>query len=389
MSLKKLKILTCFPDYILTYGIGYAAAQIALNMKKDDIESDVLCIKALGDFYNSDEVKKRIIIPINNKVIFKLIAKFCPSLFKALFEKKFYALCEHYDVIYMWQSCPLEWYQFAKQKNKIIISEFINCHQNYSKHILDAESRRINMRNNLVHPITQSSIDDENQKIKLCDFIFSPSPSVTESLINNNVSPNKIIDTSYGLMAEEQHPIDKTESDNQHFTAIFVARGIVRKGLHLLLDYWDKADINGTLKIIGRISPEMSEIIQTYQQNNTIEFIDFADNLVKYYRSSDVFVLPSLEEGSPLVIYQALGAGLPAIVSPMGSGGVVRDKVDGFILDPHDEQGWISAIQRLATDKFLRNKMASSARENSDNFLWSKVAIKRLNSLLQRLQEYK
>lgn len=388
MAKSRIKILTCFPDYILDYGIGYAAAQITLGMKNVNVKVDILCTQTLGEMYESNAVKKDIITPIKNKFFFKVVAKFFPEFFQTLLEKKFYKICDHYDVVYMWPNCPITWYRYAKQKNKIIVSEFINCHQQFSKNILDLESKRLGIDSLNLHAISQMAINDENEKIELCDFIFSPSPCVTKSLTANGVLESKIIDSSYGLIDREQLPFNEKTQDNNSFIAIFVARGIYRKGLHLLLQYWDKANVKGTLKIIGRIAPEMSSIVEIYQQNQSIEFIDFASDLEQYYANSALFILPSLEEGSPLVIYQAIGAGLPSLVSPMGGGGVVRDKVDGLILDPHDQVAWVEAIQMLAKDTVLRKKMARMARERSNHYIWSKVAVRRLNKLMKKLQEY-
>ena len=76
------------------------------------------------------------------------------------------------------------------------------------------------------------------------------------------------------------------------------------------------------------------------------------------FRQADLFVLPSIEEGSPLVTYLALGASLPMIVSPMGAGGVVQEGGgEALFIDPYNQQQFVDALRQLAYDPTLREKM--------------------------------
>jgi len=71
---------------------------------------------------------------------------------------------------------------------------------------------------------------------------------------------------------------------------------------------------------------------EEYKNNKTIKFIGFTKNLKYYYEMSDVFVFPSLEEGSSLATSEAMAAGLPSIVT-FNIGPIARDKkrLDIFI----------------------------------------------------------
>ena len=124
-------------------------------------------------------------------------------------------------------------------------------------------------------------------------------------------------------------------------------------------------------------------LIEQYQQCSNIQFVDFTLDIDQVYREADIFVLPSLEEGSPLVTYTALGAGLPCIVSPMAGEGVVRHNQDGFVIDPHDKLAWVTALKLLAESPETRLSQSISAREHSNSFLWKIVGRERA-SLLSR-----
>jgi glycosyltransferase involved in cell wall biosynthesis len=87
--------------------------------------------------------------------------------------------------------------------------------------------------------------------------------------------------------------------------------------------------------------------------------------------SADVFVFPSLFEGSAVVTYEALACGLPSVVTP-SSGSVARDGKDGIVVPPADVEALAKAMERLGTDPELRASCASSARSRAEAFDWAR-----------------
>ncbi|MEG4235840.1 glycosyltransferase family 4 protein [Microcoleus sp. Pol11C3] len=98
------------------------------------------------------------------------------------------------------------------------------------------------------------------------------------------------------------------------------------------------------------------------------------------------FAFPSLEEGSPLVTYEAMANGLPVLTSPMGAGSIARDGKDGIIVSPYDEEALVTGLQQLAGCAELRLRMSDSARSRAQEFTWEKVARRRAELVLERLK---
>jgi alpha-maltose-1-phosphate synthase len=84
---------------------------------------------------------------------------------------------------------------------------------------------------------------------------------------------------------------------------------------------------------------------------------------------ADVFVFPSLFEGSAVVTYEALACGLPSVVTP-NAGSVVRDDVEGFVVPPSDVEALAGRMERLGLDPDLRAEMAARARVRALEFDW-------------------
>lgn len=81
-----------------------------------------------------------------------------------------------------------------------------------------------------------------------------------------------------------------------------------------------------------------------------------------HYDWADVFVLPTLSEGSANVVYEAMAAGLPVVVTP-NAGSVVTDGVDGLVIPARDAEALAAALARLAADADLRAALGAAAKK--------------------------
>ncbi|EMR14354.1 glycosyl transferase group 1 [Methylophaga lonarensis MPL] len=373
-----LRILALRPSYINNYGIGYAATQLAKFMNKEgEVISHIMSIDSV--YAKEGNYVKTLLPRFLNRLATKL---FSEQSLKKFTERRFIRMMKHYDVAHLWPGISVDTVQRVKFMGKVIVMECVNCHQSVAKSILDTESQRLG--GVVTNTISQDDIKFENELLEAADFVFGTSPEVINSLLSQGVKTNKIINTSYGLSDEDIHPPSmKKPKAADDLVAIFVGSVIARKGIHLLLDYWLSANVPGKLKVIGRIAASDRPLVSAYFDKPSIEFIEFTNELHSHYANADVFLLPSLEEGSPLVTYLALGASLPCIVSSMGAGGVIEDDVEGFVINPHHKEQWISAIRQLFTDSSLREKFSRNTGDKAEYYRWQLVASRRADALLR------
>jgi len=92
--------------------------------------------------------------------------------------------------------------------------------------------------------------------------------------------------------------------------------------------------------------------------------------MLAHFQWADVFLLPSLCEGSATVAYEALACGLPVIATP-NTGTVVRDGVEGFIVPARDVGGIVQSLEKLVNDRNLPREMSQKARQRSTEFDFS------------------
>lgn len=230
----------------------------------------------------------------------------------------------------------------------------------------------------------EAEIADESERVRLADYLFTCSPWTSRSLTAIGAQPGQLLPSSYGWDPASFRP-EPQRSDRPRF--LFVANGIVRKGLPHLLRAWERAAPRATLVLVGDLAPEIAERCQAQLRRPDVEHHQHTGDLAGLYGRADVFVLPSFEEGSPLVTYLALAAGLPCLLSPEAAGWVVREGQEGLLAPPDDEAAWVELLRRVAEDRPLREQLGARALLRSHDFTWDRVIERRCAVLLQRLDE--
>jgi glycosyltransferase involved in cell wall biosynthesis len=284
---------------------------------------------------------------------------------------------------YLWPGASAETLRELKRRGVTVFREQYNCHTATAKRILDQAYERLGVAPR--HAITDETVDREKEILEAMDYIFCPNPLVGPSLLENGVPAIKFLETTYGWDPARLSGDHKRLHSQDGIVAIFVGIICVRKGAHLLLDYWARSGVKGRLVLAGKIEPVIKEKCSSLLARNDVTVLDYVDDIGSVYRSADIFVFPSLEEGGPQVTYEACGCGLPVVTTDMGAGRIVRHQREGFVLDPYDASGWIAAIRALAEDLELRRKMSATAAESAKRFVWPVVAGQRREQIMDCL----
>jgi glycosyltransferase involved in cell wall biosynthesis len=92
-------------------------------------------------------------------------------------------------------------------------------------------------------------------------------------------------------------------------------------------------------------------------------FLGYQEDVARFYDAIDVLLLPSVNEGTPVSVIESLAAGRPTVATRVGGiPDVVRDGVDGFLVDYADPVGLADRLAELATDPQRRAEMGAAGR---------------------------
>jgi glycosyltransferase involved in cell wall biosynthesis len=110
------------------------------------------------------------------------------------------------------------------------------------------------------------------------------------------------------------------------------------------------------------------------------------DEIGEYYDAADVFVMPSLAEGLPVVLMEAMAHGVPVVASRiMGIPELVEDGVNGLLVVPGRPQALADAVFTLAKDEAMRRRMGAKAREKVCNEFNSRQSAEKLARLFHEI----
>ena len=92
-------------------------------------------------------------------------------------------------------------------------------------------------------------------------------------------------------------------------------------------------------------------------------FLGYQEEVASYYAAFDALILPSANEGTPVSAIEALGGGRPVVATRVGGvPDVVRDGIDGFLVEPGDVDAMAERLSALAADPPLRHRMGEAGR---------------------------
>jgi glycosyltransferase involved in cell wall biosynthesis len=104
-------------------------------------------------------------------------------------------------------------------------------------------------------------------------------------------------------------------------------------------------------------------------------FLGYQEDVARFYDAIDVLLLPSINEGTPVSVIEALAAGRPAVATRVGGvPDVVRDGVDGFLVDGGDADELAEKLAELAADPDRRAGMGDAGRAR----VFERYAVSRL-----------
>jgi glycosyltransferase involved in cell wall biosynthesis len=165
---------------------------------------------------------------------------------------------------------------------------------------------------------------------------------------------------------------------------LFVGYIRPEKGIEYLLDAVGqlKHDRAWELEIVGpdqfpEYRRKLDEIVVAHKIQERVRwtgYLPFGKPLFDCMRAADIFVLPTLSEGTPHVLVEARASGLPCISTTVG--GVpttVTHGVDDLLVPPKDSRALARAMQRVIRDAelrraLIRNGLASARLQTLDRF---------------------
>jgi glycosyltransferase involved in cell wall biosynthesis len=193
----------------------------------------------------------------------------------------------------------------------------------------------------------------------------------------------------YGFDESVFYPPTTTRTANQGLTMIYVGVCAVRKGLHFALEAWlrSPAHRDGTFLIAGQFIPEYEKKLAPMLAHPSVRVLGHRNDVPELMRQSDIFVLPTIEEGYPLACVEALGSGCIPLVSETCLG-ICEPMQNALVHRVGDVESLTQHITMLHDDRALLEKLRRAVLSKAPGVTWTAAGERLLQVYREVITQY-
>lgn len=207
--------------------------------------------------------------------------------------------------------------------------------------------------------------------IRRFDAVVGVSDAIADAIRGLGIPGNKVHRISNGIdfsVLREAEPTLRQQSSSNETIVGTVCRLTEQKGLRYLLEaarsvVAARRAVRFVIVGDGSERPHLEQLAREFGIDGQVTFTGIRRDIANVYASFDMFVLPSIDEGMPMVVLEALAAGKAVIATRVGDvSRLVKHDDTGFLLEPRDPKGLSESIIALLDKPELRRKFASNGR---------------------------
>ena len=280
-----------------------------------------------------------------------------------------------YDFFHSWSGDCLETLRVAKKKKIPSLIEIPTWHRRSQRSEVKSQKSKKSWL----------ALEPERflEEYDLANLVVVLSEKAAESFRAANFPDEKMFYLPRGVDVDRFKP---GTARPPIFRAVFSGALIERKGIQHLLEAWHRLNLkDAELWLLGAVHEEAKPHLQRFWRDN-IRVLGFKRDLENYLNQGSVYVFPSRLEGSAKTIYEAAASGLPMITT-REAGDVVRDGIEGIIVQPGDVDAIAAALEHLYRHREIVESMSVAARERVvQNFTWDHYRTRLLGAYERAIQ---
>lgn len=287
------------------------------------------------------------------------------------------------DLVHVWPLGGLRTISVARRYGIPVLLERPNAHTGFAYDVVSEECALIglNLPEGYEHQFDARVLDREIKEYDSCDYLLCPSEFVKQTFLEREYPEARLLKHQYGYDLSRILPGHQSADADEGLVVIYAGLCTPRKGLHYALQAWraSEASRRGKFLVCGNFVPGYRELLEDLLTAPGVEVLGHRTDLSQWMSQSSIFLLPSVEEGSALVTYEARGAGCVLVVSD-ASGAICNHMEDGLIHRARDVSTLTTHLNLLDGDRQLLSRMRAASLKTIDHLTWT-FAGKRLNSI--------
>jgi glycosyltransferase involved in cell wall biosynthesis len=292
-----------------------------------------------------------------------------------------------FDVVHCWPQATLHTARSARAAGLPVFRQAPSTHTAHAIRTVTAlhEELGLQLRSDDVHGHSAQLVAREQAEYEAVDRVLVPSEHAARTFADNGVPADRLVLHRFGCDLDRFIPLAVRDGE-QPLTVLFAGRGEPAKGLHLALRAWSDAGIGGDARLIicGEIEPRFRAQLGPLLQQPGLDERGFVRDLPRLMRYSDILLLPSLNEGSALVTYEAQASGCVLAVSD-ATGAYAEHMAHGLIHEAGDVAALTEQLRLLADDRSLLERLRARTLADRDRLSWDAAALGLVNNYSQAI----
>ncbi len=292
------------------------------------------------------------------------------------------------DLIHAWPLGAVRTLKTAARLGIATVLERANSHTRFGYEIVNRESRRLGLRlpPGDEHEFNPTILRKEEEEYRLADGLLCPSSFVIRTFLEQGFAPEKLLQHGYGFDQQKFRPGPREQKRAEGFQVLFVGVGNVVKGLHFALEAWQRSGLQNraTFLIAGPLMRAYAERLGSMLEQPGIKLLGYRSDVPELMRQSDVLVLPSLTEGFPLVVAEAMGSGCVPVVSD-ACPDICRHMQNSLVHQVGDVEALAGHFALLERDPGLLQKLRTGVLQTVPELTWKAAGEKLLKAYRQVL----
>jgi len=248
------------------------------------------------------------------------------------------------DVFISWSSFALETFREHPAYRQVLVRD--STHIEHQQNVLLREYRK----HGIELPDMRAVVRRELEEYELADTILVLSEFALNTFLTRGIPERKLHRISLGVNTSIFTPVEKKEI-RLPLKALYFGTLSLRKGIYYLLEATKSLPPSALqLTLVGPVEPTFEKVLARYSHARILGPRTHAE-LATLARENDLYLFPSLEDGFPNTLIQAMAAGLvPITTKNCGPAEWVQDGINGQVIAPSSAASITSVLGRLIDD---------------------------------------
>ena len=265
------------------------------------------------------------------------------------------------DIFVGWATASLATARAAKRRGARFVLDRACPHVDFQQQIFEEESAKVGIP---YQPQPAWFRDRQLAEYAEAEHILAPS-NYTSATFPEALRSKIIKAPLFGRCA---FPVKTHPGRHSQFTVGAVGGDPVRKGYLYLLEAWERLALTNA-RLLIRSDADFTHFPALHQRlarMSNVEIVRYVPDINDFYQSCDAFVLPSVDDGFGMALFEAMANEVPCIATThCGSSELLTPGRDGIVIPPRNSELLAEALLSLYQQEELRRSIAAAGRSTA------------------------